>query len=145
MNTTNSTPRPRLAAVPDTVTAPQRAVAIRWARPTPADREPEETPGRQLVPAAGEIPADYPGRARWLEFARRLIDGDLAGVVTWERDDIPAAAALWHLSQVSTRADLVSEHRQAAIGWLASLWLDGWVQDDALAATTVEEDGGEDA
>lgn len=132
MSAPKNAARARLAAVPDVPTGPGQVAAVRWATPCEMSQISGRSVSGQLVPVSGEIPADYPGRSRWVEFAVRMLDGDIAGLFITECEGVVFTDALWHLWQVQTCPGLDREHRTDAVAWLASLWLAGWSQDDSL-------------
>jgi len=81
-----------------------------------------------LMPDYNAIPEDFRrgrGGARpWIKFQQQWFFKGLKGVDIRAKDGIDRAAALRHLSTIQGSFEPQHEHKEAAVAYLASLWLE---------------------
>ena len=81
-----------------------------------------------LMPAMDDIPEDFwrdRGEARpWLAFQRRWFFKGITRSEFRAKDGIDEAAALRHLTTIQRSWEPKHEHKEAAVAYLASLWLE---------------------
>lgn len=81
-----------------------------------------------LMPDYEAIPEDFRrdrGEARpWVKLQRRWFFRGLLGVPIRARDGIDRKQALRHLSAIQGSFEPKHEHKEAAVAYLASLWLE---------------------
>ena len=81
-----------------------------------------------LMPAMADIPEDFrrdQGDARpWIRFQQQWFFRGLKSVAITAKAGIDRAAALRHLAAIQGSYDPQHEHKEAAVAYLASLWLE---------------------
>ena len=101
-----------------------------WDTPScPPDMRVSEQPDEPCVPDMAEIPQHYENRDYWLEFQRTWFeDGieQIAQISTYAHVD--EALAIAHLSAIQSCFAISQEHKEQAVAWLASLWLQSWTR-----------------
>lgn len=82
---------------------------------------------RDLMPAMADIPEefkDFPGGNYWTKLASRWFYKGLEGVQLRAKEGIDLRDALRHLKAIQGSWEPKHEHKEAAVGYLMSLWLE---------------------
>lgn len=80
-----------------------------------------------LVPEFEKIPSDFKNEKNtWVQFQTAWFFHGITDMVVTGKIGINRAVALRHLSVVQASPHLKYEHRQAAVAYLASRWLERW-------------------
>jgi hypothetical protein len=78
---------------------------------------------QKLMPSMLEIPAEFKRGNLWTRFQARWFFNGLKGKPK-ARDGIDQSTALRHLAAIQGSFEPKHEHKEAAVAYLASLWLD---------------------
>jgi hypothetical protein len=98
-------------------------------QPTPVDKLTLAFPANvsHLMPQMSEIPAQFRdpnSRTKWITFQRDWFYGGISTSKLVPKKDIDLQAVLRHLSVIQGSYEPKHEHKEAAVAYLASLWLD---------------------
>lgn len=101
--------------------------ADRFATPTNVDQVDYAFGGRMkdLLPTLAEIPDEYPNSEKYTQFQRTwFYSGIPKDKMPTAKPGIDFKAAMRHLGTIQGSFEPKHEHKEAAVAWLASRWLD---------------------
>lgn len=82
----------------------------------------------EMMPAMADIPEEFRqdrGDARpWIKFQQRWFARGLKGVAITAKNGVDKNTALRHLALIQGSYEPQHEHKEAAVAFLASLWLE---------------------